>query len=136
MKILITGDLVVNRSYNVKKQIDIGVMELFENSDFNIVNMEVPITESNSHLLKTGPHLKTTYKDSVGLNINIATLANNYLNYWSPLTFIKNRYIRATLRRLNINLINKKSLALFLNLIRCESHKDLSIEVIKKYLKK
>lgn len=55
-----------------------------------------------------------------------------YLSFWSPLAHIKNRYIKAALSRLNINATNNKTLALFLNLMRCEAHSDMSREVIKK----
>lgn len=59
-----------------------------------------------------------------------------YLNYWSPLSFIKNRYIGAVLRRLPLKFINKKGLALYLNLMQCEAHRDMSKEVTKRYLKR
>ena len=62
--------------------------------------------------------------------------SKEYLSYWSPLSFIKNRYIGAILRRLPIKFINKKGLVLYLNLMRCEAHKNISQEVIGKYLKK
>lgn len=58
-----------------------------------------------------------------------------YLYYWSPLSFIKNRYIKAILRRMRIGKINKNGAPLFLNLMRCESHSDLSKEILTKYLK-
>ncbi|WP_352421132.1 CapA family protein [Proteiniphilum sp.] len=57
-----------------------------------------------------------------------------YLNLWSPLNLIKNRYLRAALNKLNISLINKKGLSIYLNLMRCEAHRDLSNEIIKKYI--
>lgn len=59
-----------------------------------------------------------------------------YLNYWSPLSMIRNRYLRTVLRRLNINLTSNEGLALYLNLMRCEAHRDLSMEVIEKELSK
>ena len=49
-----------------------------------------------------------------------------YLSMWSPLSFIKNRYLGAVLRRLPFKYINKKGLALYLNLMRCEAHRDIS----------
>ena len=58
-----------------------------------------------------------------------------YLNYWSPFSFISNRYVRGVLNRLGIKGLNKKGIALALNLMRCESHADMSKEVNKKYLK-
>lgn len=61
---------------------------------------------------------------------------DDYLNYWSPLSFVNNRYINGVMRRLRIKMINKKGMALALNLIRCEAHNDMSKEVIQTYLKK
>jgi len=60
--------------------------------------------------------------------------AKQYIDYWSPISFIGNRYIRKALRKMGISLINKEGLSLYLNLMRCESHLDLSKEVIKRYL--
>ncbi|MDM1344685.1 CapA family protein [Acinetobacter pseudolwoffii] len=59
-----------------------------------------------------------------------------YLNYFSPLSFVKSRYIKAILRRLHLTFINKPGLSLLLNLIRCEAHHDVSKAVIKDYLEK
>lgn len=61
---------------------------------------------------------------------------NSYLNNFSPLSFISNRYLRAAFRKLKMRMINKKGMALTLNLIRCEAHSDVSKEVINKYLSK
>lgn len=69
-------------------------------------------------------------------NIYINEQSRNYLNYFSPLSFIKNKYIRAGLRKLGLGRINKSGAALLLNLIRCESHADLSKEVLTGFLKK
>jgi poly-gamma-glutamate synthesis protein (capsule biosynthesis protein) len=60
--------------------------------------------------------------------------AKQYIDYWSPISFISNSYIRKALRKMGISLINKEGLSLFLNLMRCESHLDLSKESIKRYL--
>jgi poly-gamma-glutamate synthesis protein (capsule biosynthesis protein) len=59
-----------------------------------------------------------------------------YLNYWSPFSFISNRYVRGVLNRLGIKGLNKKGIALALNLMRCEAHVDMSKEVTNKYLKR
>ncbi len=58
-----------------------------------------------------------------------------YLNYWSPLSYVKNRYLNAALRKLFGNMLNKKGASLLLNLVRCEAHRDLSKDVLKKYIK-
>lgn len=55
-----------------------------------------------------------------------------YLNYWSFLSFVKNRYLNAAFRRLMGNMMNKKGASLYLNLVRCEAHRDLSFGILKK----
>ncbi len=66
----------------------------------------------------------------------ISQKSKEYLNYWSPSSFIKNRYLRGALNKLGIDFKNKKGLSLFLNLMRCEAHSDLSKEIINNYLNK
>src|SRR5690554_3827878 len=68
-------------------------------------------------------------------NNYVDTKYDVYLNYWSPFSFISNRYVRGVLNRLGIKGLNKKGVALALNLMRCEAHADMSKEVNKKYLK-
>lgn len=83
MKIFIAGDLVVNQLYNVDNCIDDNVLELFRNTDHNIVNLEAPITKNNSKILKTGPHLKSREESVIpvlqNLKIDVVTLANNHI---------------------------------------------------------
>lgn len=82
MKILLTGDLVVNRPYD-PSNIEDSLKNLFASSDFNIVNLEAPITSQSQKLLKTGPHLKadkgSTKAVFRALNVNMVTLANNHI---------------------------------------------------------
>lgn len=62
--------------------IDTGIMDLLSISDLNIVNLEVPVTESVSRINKTGPHLKAdpaSLKLLVDLKINVACLSNNHI---------------------------------------------------------
>lgn len=83
MKILITGDLVINQNYDASEKIDRSLEELFNQSDLNIVNLEAPVTNSESKIIKTGPYLKSNKKSTSDvidkLNINIVTLANNHI---------------------------------------------------------
>ncbi|MDD4730141.1 MAG: CapA family protein, partial [Dysgonamonadaceae bacterium] len=65
-------------------------------------------------------------------NNYVDTKYDVYLNYWSPFSFISNRYVRGVLNRLGIKGLNKKGVALALNLMRCEAHVDMSKEVLKK----
>lgn len=82
MKLLITGDFVINQPYNTP-QISEEVKELFAQSDYNIVNLEAPVTNSESKIIKTGPHLKADKKSTLevlkSLKVNLCTLANNHV---------------------------------------------------------
>jgi len=66
----------------------------------------------------------------------ISLKSREYLNCWSPTSFIRNRYLKGALNKLGIDFKNKKGLSLFLNLMRCEAHSDLSKEIISNYLNK
>lgn len=83
MKILITGDLVINQSYAASVKIDTQLIELFEKSDYNIVNLEAPVTASKNKIIKTGPHLRSNKESTLDvlkrLNVNIAALSNNHI---------------------------------------------------------
>jgi len=58
-----------------------------------------------------------------------------YLDNWSLLSFVGNKYLREILRRLGIKFLNRKGASQFLNSLLCEAHRDMSIESLKKYLK-
>jgi len=58
-----------------------------------------------------------------------------YLNYWSPFAFLMNRYTKYFLRKTGLTFINKKGVALYLNLMRCESHSETSQKILSNYLK-
>ena len=83
MKLIITGDLVVNRPYNASEQIDQNLIDLFSKSDYNIVNLEAPVTDSQDKTLKTGPNLKSNKESALDvlktLQIDCVTLANNHV---------------------------------------------------------
>ncbi len=82
MKILITGDFVINQPYDSSK-IDQNVIDLFQQSDLNIVNLEAPVTDSNNKLFKTGPHLKSETESTLNilkiLKADVLTMANNHI---------------------------------------------------------
>ncbi len=61
-----------------------------------------------------------------------------YLDYWSQLTFINNRYFKGAIHKLGLNKIfySRKATALYLNLMRCEVHRDLSMQVLNNKLAK
>lgn len=82
MKILIAGDLVLHRQYTASN-LSSDVLDLFRESDLNIVNLEAPVTTSSAKITKTGPHLKADYQGTVNvveaLRLHVATLANNHI---------------------------------------------------------
>lgn len=83
MKINIAGDLVVSNEYNASRQIDEKLIMLFEEADYNIVNLEAPVTDSIKKIRKTGPHLKSNKASTLDvlrtLRIHLTTLANNHI---------------------------------------------------------
>src|SRR5690625_2116079 len=83
MKILISGDLVISQLHDASKIIGSSLIEYFEHSDINIVNLEAPVTNSESKILKTGPNLKSHEESTLQalnkLKISVASLANNHI---------------------------------------------------------
>lgn len=82
MKILITGDFVLQQNYPLE-YIDNNIRSLFQHSDFNIINLEAPVTNSSTKITKTGPHLKSHHDSTLtvlkALKTNLVTLANNHI---------------------------------------------------------
>lgn len=86
--------------------------------------------QSYSEIIQDESLLEQSWEQYISLK------TGEYLNYWSPSSFVKNRFLRGVLNKLGIDFKNKKGLSLFLNLMRCEAHSDLSKEIINKYLNK
>lgn len=86
----ITGDVFLGRRLepiarnNPKSLFGKGILNLFHHSDFNILNLESPLTNAGKEheLLKTGPNLKAS-PETIGalttLKTNLVTLANNHI---------------------------------------------------------
>lgn len=80
-KINITGDLAVTYPYDAKN-INDDVISLFREADFNVINLELPVTYSDAAIDKTGPNIKGC-KESITnvlkvLSVDMVTLANNH----------------------------------------------------------
>jgi poly-gamma-glutamate capsule biosynthesis protein CapA/YwtB (metallophosphatase superfamily) len=90
IKLNIAGDLFLGRRLesiaqkNPESLFDTKVLQLFSGSDFNVLNLESPLTNaSDEHqILKTGPNLRAS-PGTIGvldlLKINLVTLANNHI---------------------------------------------------------
>lgn len=82
MNLLIGGDLVLTSHYT-SANIDPKLIKLFHQSDLNLVNLEAPVTDGKSKIVKTGPHLRahaqSTQDVLKALNIHLVTLANNHI---------------------------------------------------------
>jgi len=114
--ILIAGDLVIDQAYKTSN-INSNVVDLFNNSDLNIVNLEAPVTASNSKIIKTGPHLKSNEKSTLEvlkvLRIDAVTLANNHLLDYDEkgvkdtLEFCENNKIHTIGAGMNLNEASK-----------------------------
>lgn len=88
IKILFTGDLALTGSAESNGKNDYTltisdeIINLFKESDLNIVNLETPLTSVETKILKTGPHIKA-HPDSIkllkDLHVDIACLSNNHI---------------------------------------------------------
>ncbi|MFW5721580.1 MAG: CapA family protein [bacterium] len=84
MKLIIGGDFCITQNYLSKNLLDDSIKAIFDSSDYNLVNLECPITpdEPDNKILKTGPHLRSDERilnHLKSLKINAVTLANNHL---------------------------------------------------------
>jgi poly-gamma-glutamate synthesis protein (capsule biosynthesis protein) len=86
----VVGDLFLGRrieSIAIKDPLslfDTKILNLFNNSDFNIINLESPLTNAGNKykIKKTGPNLKADPKTIGALDLlktNLVTLANNHI---------------------------------------------------------
>lgn len=83
-KLIIGGDFFISKEHLASNLFDNKIINIFKNSDFNIVNLECPITinDSENKIYKTGSYLRTNTKIFEylnKLNINAVTLANNHI---------------------------------------------------------
>jgi poly-gamma-glutamate capsule biosynthesis protein CapA/YwtB (metallophosphatase superfamily) len=85
MNILIAGDFFILDSFKNTELIGNCVTNLFNNSDYNILNLESPLTENikKERINKIGPHLQSNPQHTITflekLNIDLVTLANNHI---------------------------------------------------------
>jgi poly-gamma-glutamate capsule biosynthesis protein CapA/YwtB (metallophosphatase superfamily) len=84
MKITIGGDFCITPNYLTHSLFDEALLQIFKISDFNIVNLECPVTidDQRNKILKTGPHLRTDkaiFDHLETLNIHAVALANNHI---------------------------------------------------------
>jgi poly-gamma-glutamate capsule biosynthesis protein CapA/YwtB (metallophosphatase superfamily) len=88
-RIVIGGDIVPTRSNfdmfmngPVTALADNGILGLLHHSDYNIFNLEAPLTDTEKPILKYGPCLRAPTKTVNGLrelHISLLTLANNHI---------------------------------------------------------
>lgn len=90
MKILIGGDVSPINSNEIHFKNNCKVFgefqELFDESDLNIVNLEVPLTNSLDKILKSGANIKGpsfAAKSLRASNVNVVSLANNHIGDFS-----------------------------------------------------
>lgn len=89
MKILIAADMVPTapnfslfREGNVKELIGEELVKIFNNADFRIVNLEMPLVDVCTPIRKCGPNLMAptdTIKAYQELHIDLVTMANNHI---------------------------------------------------------
>lgn len=84
MKITIGGDFYIDSSSFEDNLFSQEIIEYFNLSDFSVVNLEGPVTDSikENRIIKTGPHLRMDYdiyRFIKLLQIDAVTLANNHI---------------------------------------------------------
>jgi poly-gamma-glutamate capsule biosynthesis protein CapA/YwtB (metallophosphatase superfamily) len=85
IRINIAGDFAITQSNYDTSYISNDVIELFDNSDLNILNLECQLTNAteNDKILKTGPYLKgneeAAFKVLSALKTDMVTMANNHI---------------------------------------------------------
>ncbi len=89
MKFLISGDFYVTDSFASKDLISLDISELFHASDFNILNLESPVSSPRKlrKITKTGPHMISNvsiFEHLKKLSIKLVTLANNHIMDFGP----------------------------------------------------
>ena len=58
-----------------------GVKTYFDDNDFNIIDLECPLTDKGKKIIKTGPHLRAKPESAemlAYLNCNLVATANNH----------------------------------------------------------
>lgn len=88
MKITVCGDICFN-SFNEKmvcegkaENLFTNTLPLIKNADISICNLECPLTDSNTKLIKSGPNLKASVASAHVLGksgFNVVSLANNHI---------------------------------------------------------
>ena len=134
----VVGDLFLGRRIetiaikNPPSLFDSKILELFNDADFNIINLESPLTTAGNKdkIKKTGPNLKADPKTVGVLNLlktDLVTLANNHIYDYGALG------LSETLNLCNQNNINTVGAGLTLaeaNKIFYKNFGELSVAVI------
>lgn len=88
ISINICGDFYSDSTSLIDNYFSKEVLELFEKSDFNVINLECPVVNSRCKKIhKTGPHLSGspyTFSYLRQINTGLVTLATNHLMDYGP----------------------------------------------------
>lgn len=117
VEILKDKSLLLNLFLCNKKKTDFK-LSLTERSI--LINLEKQF-KTYSEIIRNESELKFNWGNYILEKYNL------YDNYWSPLSFIKNKLIK--------KVANRKGKALFLNLMHCDAHFDMSKEILNKKIK-
>lgn len=126
LEVEITSEGIECQIHPVRQEKGSFSLSLLEGEDKKEVFEQI---ENYSSIIADGKMLDSKWNEFIDRQSRM------YLNYWSHLSYVKNRYLNAAIRRLIGNMMNKKGASLYLNLVRCEAHRDLSEEVLKNYIK-
>jgi hypothetical protein len=126
LEVEITSEGIDCQIHPVRQEKESFYLSLLEGEEKKEVFEQI---ENYSSIIADGKMLDSKWNEFIDRQSRM------YLNYLSHLSYVKNRYLNAAIRRLIGNMMNKKGASLYLNLVRCEAHRDLSEEVLKNYIK-
>lgn len=121
-------DNVNFKLFPIKQKLHTFELDLLEGTEKEILLSEI---ESYSNIIKDPLLLKHNWQDF------LKRKSKQYIESLSPINLIRNRILRAALRRLNLNnfFLKKSNLKEILNVIQCESHIEALKEIVKRELK-
>ncbi|MFW5803595.1 MAG: hypothetical protein ACOCWG_00015 [bacterium] len=116
--------------------VELSLIPVEQSDDFHVSLIE---KEQKNKVLAKIHNYRNCIEDENKLYdewIRFINSRSKMINTFSPVSSLRNKYIRAIFRRLGIEkkLINKNNLKTILNYFRCEAHRDVILQLLKKQL--
>jgi len=129
------GQLVI-LEIEVGSPVELNLIPIEQSNDFHVSLME---KDSKNKALQKVQYFKSIIEDNDILQKEWLKFVNNksrILDVIFPISFLSGKYLRNIFRKLGINkkFINKDYIKYIINYFRCEAHRDIMLELLKKQL--